>query len=69
MSKRIEDLHPHYKTVLQALRYGLEILRSDLTDKEKVDRAEHQIKDAMHILGYTDDLVKPIGRTSALTSS
>lgn len=56
---RIEDLKPHYKTVLQALRYGLEILDNpSFADKEKISRARHQIRDAMHILGYTDHLVK-----------
>jgi hypothetical protein len=56
---RIEDLEPHFKTVLQALRYGLEILDNPtFGDKEKISRARHQIRDAMHILGYTDHLAK-----------
>lgn len=58
MSGKIEDMKPHYKTVLQALRYGLEILeRKDWTDERKIAWAKHQIKDAMHILGYTDNLM------------
>jgi hypothetical protein len=57
--EKIEDLGPHFKTVLQALRYGLEISREDsVSDKDKVSRMKHQIKDAMHILGYTNELVK-----------
>jgi hypothetical protein len=57
--EKIEDLGPHYKTVLQALRYGLEILDNpSVSDKDKVSRARHQIRDAMHILGYTDHLVE-----------
>ncbi len=63
MSEKIEEMHPHYKTVLQALRYGLEILeKKELSDKEKVSKAKHQIKDAMHILGYTDKLVETYRR-------
>jgi len=61
--ERIEDLGPHYKTVLQALRYGLEILEdATLSDSDKISRVKHQIKDAMHILGYTDQLVKTYRR-------
>jgi hypothetical protein len=59
VGEKIEDLGPHYETVLQALRYGLEISEQDtVSDKDKVSRMKHQIKDAMHILGYTDELVK-----------
>jgi hypothetical protein len=62
---KIEDLQPHYKTVLQALRYGLEVLnRDDLTETQKIGRAKHQIKDAMFLLGYTDELVKNYRRIS-----
>lgn len=61
--ERIEDLGPHYKTVLQALRYGLEILEDGtLPDSDKISRVKHQIKDAMHVLGYTDQLVKTYRR-------
>jgi len=67
MSGKIEGMHPGYRTVLQALRYGLEILDNpDISDKDKISRAKHQINDAMHILGYTDDLIqtykKPKGK-------
>jgi len=63
VEEKIEELKPHYKTVLQALRYGLEILDNDaISDKEKLSRVKHQIKDAMHILGYTEDLVKTYRR-------
>ncbi len=59
MSGKIEDMQPHYKTVLQALRYGLEILENkELADNVKVSRAKHQMKDAMKLLGYTEDLVR-----------
>jgi hypothetical protein len=59
MTDKIEDLNPHYRTVLQALRYGLEVIDNpDMSDKEKLARAKHQIRDAMHILGYTDHLVE-----------
>jgi len=59
MSGKIENMHPNYKTVLQMLRYGLEVLeRDDLTDYQKISRAKHQIKDAMHMLGYTEELIK-----------
>jgi len=62
--QKIEELNPHYTTVLQALRYGLEVLETEkLSDKEKISRAKHQIKDAMHILGYTDDLLNTYRRT------
>jgi DNA-binding MltR family transcriptional regulator len=61
--EKIEDLKPHYKTVLQALRHGLEVLENDaFSDKEKISRVRHQIKDAMHVLGYTDDLVETYRR-------
>jgi DNA-binding MltR family transcriptional regulator len=64
MSEKIEDLHPHYKTVLQELRYGLEVLENkEFSDKEKISRAKHQIKDAIHLLGYTEELVKTYKRT------
>jgi|LSQX01.2.fsa_nt_gb hypothetical protein len=63
MSGKIEDMHPHYKTVLQALRYGLEILENDnLSDKEKVSRAKHQIKDTMCLLGYTEEFMRGFKR-------
>jgi len=63
VEEMIEGLKPHYKTVLQALRHGLEVLENDeFSDKEKILRAKHQIKDAMHILGYTDNLVKTYKR-------
>lgn len=65
MSGKIEDMHPHYKTVLQTLRHGLEILENDqLSDKDKVSRTKHQIKDAMHLLGYTEELVRTYRRPS-----
>ena len=61
--ERIEDLAPHYTNILQALRYGLEISEDDnVSDNDKVSRMKHQIKDAMHILGYTDELVKTYRR-------
>lgn len=64
MSGKIEDMHPHYRTVLQALRHGLDVLENkELSDKEKVSRAKHQIKDAMHLLGYTEKLVRTSRRT------
>jgi len=64
VEEKIEDLSPHYRTVLQALRYGLEILENDdISDKDKVVRVKHQIRDAMHILGYTDDLVATYRRS------
>ena len=63
--ERIEDLKSHLKTVLQALRYGLEIIdKPSVADKEKVSRVRHQIRDAMHILGHTDDLVRTYRRIS-----
>ena len=63
-------MHPHYKTVLQALRYGLEVLeRNDLTDKQKIGRAKHQIKDVMFLLGYTEKLVRTYRKTSAKTET
>ncbi len=63
MSGKVEDMHPSYKTVLQALRYGLEILEDpDISDKDKVSRAKHQIKDTMHILGYTEDQMRNFKR-------
>ena len=66
MSGKIEDMHPHYKTVLQALRHGLEILENkELSDKDKVSRAKHQIKDAMFLLGYTEELVRTYRRTES----
>ena len=62
--EKIEDLKPHYKTVLQALRHGLEVLENDsFSDKEKISRVKHQIRDAMHVLGYTDDLVRTYKRS------
>lgn len=70
LAGKIEKLHPHYKTVLQALRYGLEVLeRDDLTDKQKVGRAKHQIKDAMHMLGYTEELVRTYRKPSTESST
>ena len=64
VEQKIEDLNPHYKTVLQALRYGLEILENDaVSDQDKVSRVKHQIKDAMHILGYTEELIETYKRT------
>ena len=57
MVEKIEELTPHYKTVIQALRHGLEVLQNQtFSDSEKISRAKHQIRDAMHILGYTDNL-------------
>jgi len=59
MAKKVEKLNPRYSTVLQALRYGLEILeKEDMTDKKKISLVKHQIKDAMRILGYTEELVE-----------
>jgi hypothetical protein len=70
MSGKIEEMHPHYKTVLQALRYGLEILEDkQISDKEKVSRAKHQIKDAMFLLGYTEKLVRTYRKPSAKTQT
>jgi hypothetical protein len=58
VDKKIEDLNPNFRTVLQALRYGLEILDDNtIPDKAKLSRVRHQIKDAMYILGYTNHLV------------
>lgn len=63
LSGKIEDMNPNYKTVLQALRYGLEILENkNLSEKEKVSRAKHQIKDAMFLLGYTEELIRTYRR-------
>jgi len=60
---KIEELEPHFKTVLQALRYGLEILdKKDWSEEKKIRWARHQIRDAMHILGYTDNLVSTYRR-------
>ncbi len=40
--KKIESLGPHYKTVLQALRYAIKILEDpDIPDKEKISSAKH----------------------------
>lgn len=64
MTKKIEDLEPHFKTVVQALRYALEILDKDWTDEEKIRWVRHQIRDAMHILGYTSDQVRTYRRES-----
>jgi hypothetical protein len=70
MSGNIENMHPHYKTVLQALRYGLEVLENkELSDKEKVSRAKHQIKDAMFLLGYTEELVRTYRKPSTEAST
>jgi hypothetical protein len=61
--KKIENLRPRYKTALQALRLGLEILDNpNNTDRYKIHWARHQIRDAMHILGYTEELVQTYKR-------
>jgi hypothetical protein len=61
--EKIEDLTTDYKTVIQALRYGLEVLDDQtLSSSDKISRAKHLIRDAMHILGYTDNLVETYKR-------
>ncbi|MGD0160435.1 MAG: hypothetical protein ABSB89_09075 [Candidatus Bathyarchaeia archaeon] len=61
---KIEDMKPpHFQTILQILRYGVEILeRKDWSEKKKISRAKHQFKDAMFRLGYTDDLFQTYRR-------
>jgi hypothetical protein len=60
LSKRIEDLTPREgETVLQALKSAIQILENkEISEQDRINRAKHVIRDAMHILGYTDALVK-----------
>jgi hypothetical protein len=48
--KKIEDLNPHYQTVLDCLRYALMCL-----DKEDTGHARHAIRDALYRLGFRED--------------
>jgi hypothetical protein len=50
--KRIEDLNPHYETVMGCLQYALKCL-----DKGDSSSAKHAIKDALRRLGFTQDAV------------
>jgi hypothetical protein len=56
--KKIEDLNPNTKTVLQALRSAIQIRENkNIPEQDRINRAKHVIRDVMHILGYIEDLV------------
>jgi len=50
--KRIEDLHPHYRTVRQCLQWGLKSNR--ISDKN------HAMRDALHLLGFREEDISEI---------
>jgi len=50
--KKIEDLNPHYETVMGCLQYALKCL-----NKGDTSSAKHAIKDALRRLGFTQDAV------------
>jgi hypothetical protein len=59
LPKKIEDLNPRNgETVLQALKSAIQILDSSThNEADRISHAKHKIRDAMNILGYTEDLV------------
>jgi hypothetical protein len=59
LGKKIEDLTPRKgETVLQASKSAIQILDSPThNEADRIPHAKHKIRDATHILGYTDDLV------------
>jgi hypothetical protein len=59
LSKKIEELTPGKgETVLSALKSAIQILDSpNHNEADRIPHAKHKIRDAMHILGYTDALV------------
>jgi len=55
---KIEELHPHHETVLGCLRLALSNLdNTSITDKEKISRAKHNIRDGLKRLGFTEEYV------------
>lgn len=56
--KKIEDLTPNHETVMGCLQLALKNLNNaKMSDKERVSRARHNIRDALRRLGFTQDAV------------
>jgi len=65
--KKIEELHPNHETVMGCLRLALMNFDNiNLSDREKISRARHNIKDALRRLGFTQENVDNPSRTLKL---
>lgn len=56
--KKIEELNPNHETTMGCLQLALKNLdNTNISDREKISRARHNIRDALRRLGFTQENV------------